>query len=238
MIRDSPTTHYPLPMTSTLPPERAGNKRGSIIVFIVLIAACAAVFIRFRLAPRPLPRTLPDLGPAPAFRLTERTGQPFDSAQLAGKYWVADFIFTSCAGSCPAMSTQMRDLQQSFSKSGQVLLVSFSVDPAHDTPETLRGYADGYMAQPGRWFFLGGTPGEVAALARSGFKLAAGEANDSTDPSVVANAPAIVHSQRFVLVDPAGHIRGYYDGTRSDTVQQIIADVRAMQMTAGGGVAR
>ncbi len=219
-------------MTSTLPPERAGSKRGSIIVFIVLIAACAAVFIRFRLAPRPLPRALPDLGAAPAFRLTERSGQAFSSEQLAGKYWVADFIFTSCAGSCPAMSTQMRDLQQSFSKAGQVLLVSFSVDPTHDTPEQLRGYADGYMAQSDRWFFLGGSEGEVAALARNGFKLAAGEANDANDPSVVAGAPAIVHSQRFVLVDPAGRIRGYYDGTRSDTVQQIIADVRALQLTA------
>jgi protein SCO1/2 len=217
---------------SSTTPERAGRSRGYIVVFIVLIAACAAVFIRLRLTPRPRPRSLPDLGPAPAFRLTERSGQPFASTQLAGKYWVADFIFTSCAGSCPAMSTQMRDLQQSFTKSGQVLLVSFSVDPAHDTPAKLRDYADGYMAQPGRWFFLTGSEGEVAALARDGFKLASGVANDASDPSVIASAPAIVHSQRFVLVDPAGRIRGYYDGAGSDAVQNVIADVRALQLTA------
>ena len=206
-------------------PATAGQKRGYIVVFLVLAIACALVWIRFNYAPRPLRRVLPDLGPAPAFSLTERSGAKVDSASLAGKVWIADFIFTRCAGACPAMSTQMRDLQGSFRKTPEVVLVSFSVDPEHDTPDALDKYAGFYTAQPGRWLFLAGGPGEVATLAVDGFKLAT---SATADPAA-GDAPAVVHSQKFVLVDGAGRIRGYYDGTDSETVQKLIRDVSALR---------
>jgi protein SCO1/2 len=203
-------------------------RQGYLVVFIVLLAACLAVWLRLKYTPLPPPRTLPEFGPAPAFSLTERNGDKFSSEELKGKVWIADFIFTRCAGSCPLMSTQMRDLQESFAKSEQVRLVSFSVDPAHDTPEALNEYAARYMAKPGRWFFLAGKEGEVAKLAIEGFKLPAGESSAPADPSGFPDEPAILHSQRLVLVDGAGRVRGYYDGTGMEVVQKLVADVRAL----------
>jgi protein SCO1/2 len=213
-------------MTDT--PQPRAPRQGYIVVFIVLLAACLATWVKFKYTPRPAPRTLPDFGPAPAFNLTERNGDKFGPEDLKGKVWIADFIFTRCAGSCPLMSTQMRDLQESFGKTEQVRMVSFSVDPAHDTPAALNEYAARFMARPSRWYFVGGGEGEVAKLAIEGFKLPAGSQSAPADPSGFPNEPAILHSQRFVLVDGAGRIRGYYDGTGMEVVQQLVADVRAL----------
>ncbi len=205
-------------------PAAAGRRRGSYVVLAVLAVAMALVWVRLKFAPRPQPRTLPDFGPVPAFALTERAGATLRDADLRGKVWIADFIFTRCAGSCPGMSTQMRDLQSAFAKTPEVVLVSFSVDPAHDTPEALAKYADFFMARPERWFFLAGREGEVAALAR-GFKVSDAEV---ADPAA-GNEPGIVHSQKFVLVDAAGKIRGYYDATGTEAVQAIVADAGALR---------
>lgn len=220
-------THSPPPATAAQPaPEKP--RQGYIVVFLVILAACAATWLKFTYTPKPAARILPDLGAAPVFRLTERSGAPAGSDELKGKIWIADFIFTRCAGSCPLMSTQMRDLQESFGRSEHVVLVSFSVDPAHDTQQAVQDYADRYMAKPGRWLFLRGGEGEVAKLAMTGFKLASGTNGGAGDPTVVPGEPAIIHSQRFVLVDGAGRIRGYFDGTSGEVVQQVVSAVRAI----------
>src|SRR6266481_7297210 len=102
------------------------------------------------------PPPLPVLGQIPGFELTDETGQPFDRKALDGKVWVADFIFTTCTGPCPRMSSLMRQVQQASGAIPGVQLVSFTVDPEHDTPAALALYAARYHAQSERWHFLTG----------------------------------------------------------------------------------
>ncbi len=155
--------------------------------------------------------------PAPLFRLTDQTGRPFDSAFLKGRVWIADFIFTSCAGTCPGMSSKTALLQQRLSP--EILLVSFSVDPKRDTPPVLAEYARRYGARPGRWFFLTGPEEEIRRVAQQGFHLSVAEGGSPEEP--------IVHSVRFVLVDPIGKIRGYYDSNEPAQMEKLIRDAGA-----------
>ena len=161
-----------------------------------------------------------DLGPVPDFTLTDEAGRTVTRASLAGSVWIADFIFTRCAGQCPLMSSQMALLQRAFARVPGVQLVSFTVDPEHDAPPVLAAYAAHYKAQAGRWRFLTGSREAVWRLAREGFQLGVGEDGTAEEP--------ITHSVRLVLVDRAGRIRGYYDATDAAAVQRLRGDVRRL----------
>ncbi|MCP4246526.1 MAG: SCO family protein [bacterium] len=165
--------------------------------------------------PEPAAPDLPTLGQAPPFELTERDGEPFQAAELTGKVWVADFIFTYCAGPCPLMTSRMAELQKAVADLPDVRLVSFSVDPERDTPQVLRRYADRYGADPERWFFLTGDEALIRTVAVNGFKL--GSMDD-----------LILHSAKFALVDRSGAIRGYYDSSDADVVARLAADIRSL----------
>jgi cytochrome oxidase Cu insertion factor (SCO1/SenC/PrrC family) len=160
-------------------------------------------------------RTISSYGSVPDFQLTNQDGRPFGSAELRGKIWIADFIFTLCPGPCPMISSRMSELQKPLEKT-DVHLVSVSVDPAHDTPEILRGYAEKLHAQSQRWDFLTGSKSAIYDLSRNGFKLAVSDGNSE------AGTP--MHSTRVILVDRRGEIRGYYDATAPDAVTKLLAD--------------
>lgn len=154
---------------------------------------------------------LPVYGEVAAFELTSEDGRPFTSRSLEGKVWVADFIFTTCKGPCPRMSGLMRQVQ---SLAGpEVRLVSFTVDPEHDTPEALAAYALRYKAEPARWKFLTGPRESLDHLKRQQFKL--GNVDGSLN-----------HSTRLVLLDGKSRIRGYYGTTDDDPVRQIVRDIQ------------
>ena len=91
---------------------------------------------------------LPQYGTVPAFEFTDQNGQPFGSPQLVGKIWIADFVYSTCPGPCPMISSRMGELQKPL-RDTDVKLVSFSVDPQHDTPAVLREYAA--QAQRAAW---------------------------------------------------------------------------------------
>ena len=160
-------------------------------------------------------RTVSTYGTVPPFQLINQNGQPFGLAQLHGKIWIADFIYTTCPGPCPMISSRMSELQKPLEKT-DIHLVSFTVDPLKDTPEVLRGYAEKLQAQPGRWDFLTGPRSTIYDLSKSGFKLAAFDHSEETGLPV--------HSTRMVLVDRHGVIRGYYDATEPDAVTKLLAD--------------
>lgn len=165
------------------------------------------------------PAELPDLGPAPAFVLTDQDGEPFDSAALAGRPWVVDFVFTRCPAICPVLSRSMARVQRATEAvAGRTRLVSISVDPEHDTPEVLRAYAGRHGADTARWSFLTGDRQETWSLIREGFKLVVAE-----NPSDPANP--IAHTPKLVLVDGDGRVRGYYDGTIPDEVEALTRDL-------------
>lgn len=146
---------------------------------------------------------LPDYGPVPDFSLTDQTGATVRSADLKGHPWLANFIFTSCATICPMLSTQMAGFQAEFADWPALRLVSFTVDPARDTPEVLASYGARFGAQAGRWYFLTGPPDVVKTVVTDGFKQMM-EAVLKAD-----GTPDVLHSQRYVVVDDAGMIRGF-----------------------------
>jgi len=173
-------------------------------IWSLLFAACSAN------------RPLPVLGQVPPFQLTAQTGEALDRQSLAGHVWVADFIFTTCPGPCPRMSSQMRQVQTATADTPDVKLVSFTVDPAHDTPPVLAAYARHFLAQPGRWYFLTGAQSSLDDLGRNGFKL------NPVDGS-------LDHSTRFVLVDRAARIRGYYASSDDDFMKRLLHDLRQLE---------
>ena len=157
-------------------------------------------------------RTVSSYGSVPEFTLINQDGKNFGSTDLRGKIWIADFVYTLCPGPCPMIGSRMSELQKPFEKT-DVHLVSFSVDPAKDTPQVLRGYAEKLQAESGRWDFLTGQQSTIYNLSRNGFKLAVGEEK---------GVP--VHSTRMILVDRHGDIRGYYDAVEADAVTKLVAD--------------
>ena len=160
-------------------------------------------------------RTVSSYGTLPSFQFVNQNGQPFGSAQLAGKIWIADFIYTTCPGPCPMISSRMSELQKPLGKT-DVHLVSFSVDPEKDTPDVLHRYAEKLQEEPGRWDFLTGPKSAIYKLSHDGFKLAISDGSDAQGIPV--------HSTRIVLVDRHGQIRGYYDATEADAVTKLVAD--------------
>jgi protein SCO1/2 len=202
----------------------SGLRRGLIWAFLVvaLVVVIAATAID-RLGRRDPP---PVLDPAPAFTLTNRDGRAVRRQDLAGKPWIADFIFTRCPASCPLMTARMARLNRELPRDLDVRLVSFSVDPEHDTPQVLERYAESYKA-PARWFFLTGGKEEIYRLSRQGFKLGI-EIPPPSAPGGPAVEP-ILHSTRFVLVDGQGRIRGYYDGFDEDSMKKLVGDLAAVE---------
>ncbi|MEW6297701.1 MAG: SCO family protein [Thermodesulfobacteriota bacterium] len=171
------------------------------------------------------PQELPVYGTVPPFSLVERSGRPLTAEDLAGKIWIADFIFTHCPGLCPALSARMAGLQRTLRNTAAVL-VSFSVDPERDTPEALTRYAERYRADAERWLFVTGRREDLYQLILEGFRVSVAHLPPD-DPRVV-NEP-IVHSDRFVLVDSRLRIRGYYRGTEAESVAQLLRDVETLQ---------
>jgi protein SCO1 len=158
-------------------------------------------------------------GAVPPFTLTNQDGRTFGSADLAGKIWIADFIYSTCPGPCPMISSRMSEMQKPLEKT-DVHFVSFTVDPETDTPARLRQYADRLHARPGRWDFLTGPKATIYELSIRGFKLAASaDGGERGQP---------IHSTRMILVDREGQIRGYYDATEADAVTRLLADTNRL----------
>jgi protein SCO1/2 len=180
------------------------NLQLAVSACLLLLVGCAQV------------KPLQILGEVPQFQLTAQTDQPFDSHTLDGHIWVADFIYTTCDGPCPMMSHQMRGIQNSTGGSPDVKLVSFTVDPAHDTPPVLAKYATHFKADPARWYFLTGEMERLNDLGVRAFKL------NNVDGGMS-------HSTRFVLVDGKRRIRGYYLSSDDGFPRKLLHDIRQLQ---------
>jgi protein SCO1/2 len=173
-------------------------------------------------------------GTVPPFTLEDQDGASFDSSRLAGKVWVASFIFTSCGASCPVMAAKLRRLQDALVADPlleeKTRLVAFSVDPERDTPARLKEFAERHGAQRGFWWFLTGEKGAVVRLSREGFHLAAESPGADAKGGAPAAAPdAATHSDRFVLVDQEGRLRGYYRPAEEEADQdRLLRDLKRL----------
>ena len=174
-----------------------------------IIISLTSYVLRHRTRP-----ALPLYASVPEFTFTERSGQKIALRDLRGKIWIADFVFTHCAGPCPMMTSRMKDLQTEFANNSDVRLVSFSVDPERDTPEVLSEYANRYHAEGERWLFLTGDKKTMNHVLTRFY------VNNAEDPNL--------HSLRFALVDSSGQIRGYYNSEDDEAMEKLLKDARAL----------
>lgn len=185
-------------------------------VAVVLFGLAVPIVNQVRRKP---PAPLPVLGTLPDFRLVDQDGRAFGGAELRGYVWVAGFIFTRCPTICPAITTRMATIQKrARGIENGFRLVSFSVDPGHDTPERLTDFGRRYKASPRMWKFLTGSIDGMKATVEEGLKIAIG-------PPVGENDFAsLFHGTHFVLVDRDLRIRGYYDSNAADVEDRLLHD--------------
>jgi protein SCO1/2 len=169
------------------------------------------------------PEKTSELFPEPAGELgdhacVERSGRAMNTSELRGKFVVADFIFTSCAGTCPAMASQMAVLQKLVKGRDDVRLVSFSVDPERDTTAALTEYADRYGADKEQWLFLRCEMPVIQEIAVDRLKL------------VPSRDDLLMHSSLFALIDREGRIRGLYSALKDPKwTTKLLADVQKLR---------
>jgi protein SCO1/2 len=149
----------------------------------------------------------------PALEAVDQEGDAFAVADLDGKVWLANFIFTRCPDVCPPMTANMTKVQQALQERGiPVEIVSFSVDPAHDTPEVLKEFAGNYDLSFDNWHFLTGyDQEEINTFARTGFKGDVRRMQEGEDEPLLINHPV-----SFFLVNPNGKVHERFDGMDPD----------------------
>ena len=163
----------------------------------------------------------------PDFELTECRGKTVRKADLLGRPWVASFLFTRCKGACPRVASQLESLKDRLGRT-DARLVTFTVDPEHDTPEVLKRYADVLKADPEQWSFLTGTQKDVYDLILHGFKMSVEQQTGA------ARTPGneVSHSQSVLLVDAHGMVVGKFDGTNEVDMTKLATAIRKLRDAA------
>ena len=202
---------------------------GLILVLVMLCLAYALSLMELNRVHRL--QAPPVLGPVADFALMNQDGRATTLADLSNHVWVADIIFSRCAGSCPVMSKEMSLLQAALPSASQARLVTLTTDPDFDTPPVLKKYADRFGADSNRWMFLTGAKLEIGKLAANSLKLTAVpvKPEEQKDP-----ADLFIHSTIFVIVDKQAQLRGTFetegDGVDWTNVQpRIIATVAQLE---------
>jgi protein SCO1/2 len=157
----------------------------------------------------------------PSFKLTAQDGKVFSSEQVKGKIYVVNFIFTRCEAQCKDMTNQLVRVQESFKDDKEVSILSFTVDPEYDTVNVLKAYADAHQAIQDKWFFLTGKKEDIYKLGQTGFFVSTMEDKDQP--------VNFIHSEKFILVDQHGWIRGFYDGTDQKEVDRLITEIKVLE---------
>jgi protein SCO1/2 len=203
-----------------------GSHRNSLFVLVgaLLIASLGAYQLVSRAqsgSAKEKSGSLEVYGEIPDFTFTTQLGKPFTKDNMLGRVSIANFIFTRCPTVCPVFSMKMQRISEQLDASIQ--LVSFSVDPAYDTPERLAAFAAQYKADPKRWHFLTGEENDVKNTVEGALKIAM-EREGVDDQGV----PDIVHGTHFVLFDQQAQIRGYYDSNSPERIAELVRDAQAL----------
>ncbi|MFA6546413.1 MAG: SCO family protein [Limisphaerales bacterium] len=178
------------------------------IAFVVL--AILGAFVRERL--RIPAAKLPVIARVDDFTLTNQLDHPVRLADLSGRVWVADIIFTRCPGPCATMTRRMSELQAALPTNAPVRLISLTTDPGHDTPRTLAAYAQRFGADAQRWHFLTGAKADLVKLAVNSLKLTA---LDKEEAKRTSPDDLFIHSTIFVVVDKQGRLRAVFESLDS-----------------------
>lgn len=196
-------------------------------IFWVLFLVTMFSYPIYRSVNRELPPPLPKLYKVPNFNLINEFGKPFSNKNLSGKFYIANFIFTSCPTSCPGLMAKMQKIQKRIKGLGtKVAIATFTVDPETDTAKVLHKYARDYHANPFVWSFLTGEEKKIKKLLIDGFKVPVGEqeAVEKVVEDKKITVFDIAHSEKLVLVDKDGFIRGYYS-VDDNSVNKLMIDL-------------
>lgn len=191
---------------------------GTAVLVMVGVVGTGVLARRQMTTEADLTAQLPVLFNAPKFELTDQNGHKVTDQTLLGDVWVAMPFFASCPGVCPMMTAKMLDLQKAVPLP-DVKIMSMSIDPDHDTPEVLKGYAEALGADQSRWFFVSTSKAAMFDLVTQGFKLAAAPAHD--------NYP-ISHTTKALLIDRENRVRGSYDTTMEEDMKKLASDARLL----------
>jgi len=192
--------------------------------FLLFVLAVAMGYSMWQASLRRDIEKLPVIRAVPEFSLTDQNGQTVTNADLRGKIWIADFIFTRCKGPCPLMTARMLEMQKALTKTPEVKLVSVTVDPEYDTPEVLKGYAGANFADPDRWKFLTGDKAVIEKLVTEGFMQHLDEENGEP-----------VHGTMFLVVDGNGMVRSARMLEDPELIPKILTDTGNLLREQSGG---
>ena len=177
-----------------------------LIAFVMIISL---IFL-FQMKKEPV---LPIIGEIPSFHLVDQNDDMFTLQNMEGKVWLADFIFTTCAGPCPIMTERMKTIQKNFKDYEDMRFISFTVNPDYDTPEILSDYAERTRIDTSTWSFVTGNYEDIQSLVGEGFKM--GDVEE-----------IVFHSTQFALVDDKGIVRGYYSGIEPSEHKLLKRDIK------------
>ena len=158
----------------------------------------------------------------PDFELINQEGNSISTEDWSGKIVIVNFFFTHCPAICPKMTSSLKIVQYAFRKDGNDILInSISIDPERDNPERLKSYAQKFSIDIHNWQLMTGDKKEIYKLARSGFMIVATDGDGGPED--------FIHSEKLVLVDKQKRIRGYYDGTNLNEVNNLIHDIKKLR---------
>ena len=159
------------------------------------------------------------------FRFVNQDSAIVTKATFDEKIYVADFFFTSCRTICPIMKTQMLRVYDSIENDPEVLIISHTIDPKHDTVGLLKDFADRLGVKSSKWHFVTGNQDSIYRLAQTSYFSTAME--DDAEPD------GFIHSGAFLLIDKESRIRGKYDGTKEEEVNRLLADIARLKKESG-----
>jgi protein SCO1/2 len=152
------------------------------------------------------------------FAFVNQVGDTIRKEDMAGKIYVADFFFTSCPTICPVMKKEMLRVYEQFKGDPNFRILSHSIDPSHDTQAVLKDYAEKLgVPDAATWNFLTGDQEKIFEIGQTSYLTTT--MADDMEPG------GFLHSGAFLLVDQQGRIRGVYDGTKTEQVDRLLADI-------------
>jgi protein SCO1/2 len=156
----------------------------------------------------------------------DQNGAAFTPASVHGRVHVVSFIFTRCAAICPPLVASLKKVQRA-TEGADVSLVSYTVDPGHDTVAVLGAFAEARGIESSRWKLLTGSVSGVHQVARDLYF-----ADDDGMRRSLADPNTFLHTEKVLLIDRDGHIRGIYNGTQPFEMQKLVEDIRALTSPA------
>ncbi|QRM88824.1 redoxin domain-containing protein [Lacinutrix sp. WUR7] len=155
------------------------------------------------------------------FSLTNQNGKTITQEDYKDKIYVADFFFTTCQTICPVMTDNMNQIQKEILNDDDVMLLSHSVTPKIDSVAQLKRYALKKGVNDAKWNLVTGDKKQIYALARKSYLAVKTFGN--------GDAYDMIHTENFILVDKKRQIRGFYDGTNLEEIEQLIQDIKILK---------